>query len=270
VLLSSLLVGIAMVSDSEFVGTEKPTESETEESGDTELSVELGGLWAAGNTDTRTLSGKYDGSHRFDKNQFSTRGAILMGSSLLDADSDGRLDADERDAGRVETAKRQEAWIRYDRFHGDRDSFYALAGGFRDPYAGYDSRLNTQVGYSYLVVDPGDEGSASVVGELGLDVAREDVVDTATEPDLILAARASLSLRLDLKDAVSLTEELETLVNMERPDDSRVNSETSLTAKVSDIFAIKLSYRVRFDTQPVEGFARMDQTGLVTVVTSIF
>ena len=49
-----------------------------------------------------------------------------------------------------------------------------------------------------------------------------------------------------------------------------MNSETALTAKISDILALKLSYRLRLDTQPVEGFARIDQTGLVTVVTSIF
>ena len=89
-------------------------------------------------------------------------------------------------------------------------------------------------------------------------------------PDLILAARALLSLQVDIEDAISVSEELESLINVEDPEDSRVNSETALTAKISDILALKLSYRLRLDTQPVEGFARIDQTGLVTVVTSIF
>ena len=72
------------------------------------------------------------------------------------------------------------------------------------------------------------------------------------------------------EEAISFGEQVESLVSVQEPEDTRVNSETSLTAKLSDICAVKLSYRVNFDTQPVEGFAKTDQTGLVTVITSIF
>ena len=263
-----LLGGMAFAWDSEFAGTEKSGAPETEV--DTELSVELGGMWTVGNTDSRTLSGKYDGAHRVGKNKFSARGGTLMGSTRVDSNSDGRLDSAERLVGRVETANRQEAWLRYDRYQGKRDSFYGLAGGFRDPYAGYNSRLNAQVGYSYQIVAPEEDEKTSLVGEFGFDAARENVVDASVPPDMILAARALLSLQIDIEETISVSEELESLVNVEAPEDSRVNSETALTAKISDILALKLSYRLQLDTQPVEGFARIDQTGLVTVVTSIF
>ena len=264
-----LLVGAALASDSEFAGTEEPGSTEEEEV-DTDLSLELGGMWTLGNTDNRTLTVRYDGSQRWDQHKVSTKGGSITGSSLVDSNTDGRLDESERATGRVETAHRQEGWLRYDRYLGDRDSFYGLAGGFSDPYAGYDSRFNVQVGYSYLLVDREGDNGPRVIGELGFDGAREDIVGAAADPDIVYSARALLSLELTFEETISFGEQVESLVSVQDPEDTRVNSETSLTAKLSDICAVKLSYRVNFDTQPVEGFAKTDQTGLVTVITSIF
>ncbi len=261
------LVGAALASDSEFAGTEEPG-SAAEEEVDTDLSLELGGMWTLGNTDIRTLTVQYDGSQRWDQHKVSTKGGSITGSSLVDSNTDGRLDESERAAGRVETSHRQEGWLRYDRYLGDRDSFYGLAGGFSDPYAGYDSRFNAQVGYSYLLVGGEDETGPRVIGELGVDGAREDTVGSTIDPDIVYAARALISLEMAFEEAISFGEQVESLVSVQEPEDTRVNSETSLTAKLSDICAVKLSYRVNFDTQPVEGFAKTDQTGLVTVITS--
>ena len=95
------LVGAALASDSEFAGTEEPG-SDAEEEVDTDLSLEIGGMWTLGNTDNRTLTVRYDGSQRWDQHKVSTKGGSITGSSLVDSNTDGRLDDSERAAGRVE------------------------------------------------------------------------------------------------------------------------------------------------------------------------
>jgi putative salt-induced outer membrane protein YdiY len=47
-------------------------------------------------------------------------------------------------------------------------------------------------------------------------------------------------------------------------------SETSMTAKLTEGLALKFSYKLNYDSLPVEGYSKADQTGLVTVVTSVF
>jgi putative salt-induced outer membrane protein YdiY len=69
---------------------------------------------------------------------------------------------------------------------------------------------------------------------------------------------------------VEFISSLESFVNVVDPEDTRLNTEASIVAALSEMFALKLSYKLNYDAQPVEGFARADQTGLVTVVTTVF
>ena len=87
---------------------------------------------------------------------------------------------------------------------------------------------------------------------------------------MIYSARALVRFALDLEEGVALGQEVESLMNVEAPEDTRLNSETSLTAKLSESLALKFSYKLNYDTQPVEGYSEADQTGLVTVVTSLY
>lgn len=267
VVIALFLCGSVLAAESDFVGAE--TGSGVVDEPETTLSVELGGMFGAGNTDTRSLSFQLQGAHRWDRSKVSTKTSVLLGSAVLDEDDDGMLSEEERQEGRVETARRQEAWLRYDHYVNSGSSLYGLTGGYSDLHAGYNSRYNAQVGTSYTFL-AGETGlSPRLVGELGFDVAREDDVEV-TEPHLIYAARTLLSFQYAFEEAFTLAEELESLVNVQEPANSRVNSETSLTASIADGFALKFSYLVHYDHQPVQGFAKADQTGLITLMTSIF
>ena len=268
-LLQSLLLlsSTVFAAESRFEGVAKPLDKEIEES---KFDIAFGGMWSAGNTDSSTLSANYEGHHRWSRNQMSSKGAVTFGSAVADTDGDGRLSEQEKEAGRVETASRKEAWLRYDRHVGSRDSFYSLAGGYSDIYAGYDSRLNAQLGYSYRIVEAGKNKGPALTGEVGFDAAREDAVEQVNTVEMIYSARALLRFALALDDGVALGQEVESLMNVESPDDTRLNSETSLTAKLSEGLALKFSYKLNYDSQPVEGYSKADQTGLVTVVTSVF
>jgi len=269
-----LLSSTALAAESSFEGAAAPadqTKKETEK-----FDIAFGGMWSAGNTDSATLSASYDGYHRWKSHQLSSKGGVVFGSAIADTDGDGRLSDEEKAAGRVETAARKEAWLRYDRHLGEKDSFYGLAGGYSDVYAGYDSRINAQFGYSYRFLEAEEKKGTktkkgpALTGELGFDAAREDAVAAVDTVEMVYSARALLKFACDLDDGVVVGQAVESLMNMDSPEDTRVNSETSLTAKLTEGLALKFSYKLNYDAKPVEGYSKADQTGLLTVVTSVF
>jgi putative salt-induced outer membrane protein YdiY len=262
-----LLSSTAVAAESKFESAAATPSDDIEES---KFDIAFGGNWSAGNTESATLSASYEVHHRWNQHQMSSKGGVIFGSAVPDTDGDGRLSDEEKAAGRVETASRKEAWLRYDRHLGAKDSFYSLAGGYSDVYAGYDSRMNAQFGYSYRFVEAPEKKGPALTGELGFDAAREDAVASVDTVEMVYSARALLRFVVDLEEGLALGQELESLVNMETPEDTRVISETSLTAKLTEGLALKFSYKLNYDSQPVEGFSKADQTGLVTLVTSVF
>jgi putative salt-induced outer membrane protein YdiY len=274
-LLSSLLLlsSTAGAAESKFESATAAPSAEVEAS---KFDISFGGMWSAGNTESATLSASYDAYQRWSHHQLSSKGGVMFGSAVPDTNGDGRLSEDEKTAGRVETASRKEGWLRYDRHLGEKDSFYSLAGGYSDIYAGYDSRLNAQFGYSYRFLEAPEKKGPALTGELGFDAAREnavalvEAVSSEGNVELVYSARALLRFAMDLEEGFAVGQEFESLVNMEAPEDTRVISETSLTAKLTKGLALKFSYKLNYDSLPVEGFSKADQTGLVTVVTSIF
>ena len=268
-LLSSLLLlsSTAGAAESKF---ESATSTPSEDIEETKFDIAFGGMWSAGNTESSTLSAGYDAHQRWNRHQLSSKGGVIFSSAVPDTDGDGRLSEDEKAAGRVETASRKEGWLRYDRHIGTKDSFYSLAGGYADIYAGYDSRVNAQLGYSYRFLEAPEKKGPALTGELGFDAAREDSVASVDTVEMVYSARALLSFAVDLEEGFAVGQEVESLVNMESPEDARLISETSMTAKLTEGLALKFSYKLNYDSLPVEGYSKADQTGLVTVVTSVF
>ena len=263
------ITATSFAAESSFVGGELGKLEISSEA--TEFKLELGGMWSSGNTDTRTLTLQYDAGHVWRRNRVSTSGGIIFGSSVVDSDGDGRLSLDEKAAGRVEASNRTASWVRYDKLFDwtGSHSIYGLLGGYSDIYAGYDSRVNDQVGYSACLFTPDVETTPTITGEIGFDAAREEQVGGLI-PRSVYAARGLVSMGFTTHRGVEFVSSLESFVNVVDPEDTRLNSETSIVAALSELFALKLSYKIDYDAQPVEGFARADQTGLVTVVTTVF
>ena len=255
----------AFAADPSFVGTEKPLdEAEKIES---LLSAELGGAYTTGNTETWAINGGITGSHRWRRNKLSLVGGINVGQSIVDGDADGHLSEAERDGGYVETSRKYFGDGRYDRFFSKKDSLYFLAGALADPFAGYDSRVHGQLGYSRILVD---NKRFHAVAEIGADVAREDYVD-GTEPNtaMIYAAREMVGVTWNLSETAALSDTIEAYENVLNFSDSRVLNSASLTAKITGKLSLKLSHQLAFDNVPVEGFETLDQTVMGTLVASI-
>ena len=260
-----LLVPLAFGEESEFV---KPEEAGQKfEKPETHVSAELGGAWATGNADYYTANGKVTGSHRAGRNKVSLEAGVNLGQGLLDADGDGRLSDLERETERVEIARKYWGDLRYDRFVGQHASLYALGGALVDRFAGYDLRTHEQIGYSRLFVET---KVTTFKAELGADVAQEDYVE-GVDPNTatIWAGRAMAAVAHQFSESVSLTEQVEVYENILSVDDVRVLNQIALSTRLSNAFSVKVSNSLTFDNVPVEGYRKLDQTTLLSLVATL-
>ena len=264
-----IVTGLAFAQeDPVFEGTEQVEEPAAEEA-EGLLAAEFGGNVTTGNSAYYTFTSTLNGSYRWDKSKLGLVGGMLVGKGIVDGDGSGALEQAERDVGYVENARRYYADARYDYFVGEKDSLYFLAGAFIDPFAGYDLRSHEQIGYSRTFVDGED---TTFVGEIGMDYAQENYVDS---PDVdpgyrdVIAARVMLGVTHNFSESVGLSETIEVYENVLDPVDVRVLNSFALSAAMSEKLALKLSHNLIFDNQPVEGFKPLDQTTLVTLVATI-
>ena len=108
--------------------TEALKDHEEVKEADGELSAEFGGSVTTGNIAFYTVSASVRGGYKWSENRVSGVATALWGRGRTDADGNGSLDEAERAAPPVETARRAAGDLRYDRFFGDRNSFYLLGG----------------------------------------------------------------------------------------------------------------------------------------------
>ncbi len=267
-LILSLFAAPSFAEDPEFVGTQDPADAVEEPQ--TNLSAELGGAYADGNVWYYTLNSAVTFSHKWARNQISAAGSASLGRAASDANENGRIDDDERPdtIGELsENARRIEGMGRYDRFVSDRGSVYVLTGALSDIYSGYDLRSHEQVGYSYRLLD---SDTTTLRTELGADYAQEFYVE-GTDPDYnsIIAARVLVGLTHQLNESVSFSDEVEIYENVLDLSDVRVLNSAVLSTALSDVFSVKLSHKLNFDNQPVDGFKPLDHTTLVTLVATL-
>jgi putative salt-induced outer membrane protein YdiY len=268
-----LAVPFATAADPAFVGADAA--GQAFEKPETHLAAQLGGAFTTGNTQTYALNASLVGDHKWMRNKGSLSTGANLGRSILDANGDGHLDDAERAAGWAENARK--AWIdaRYDRFVGKKNSLYLLTGGLLDPFAGYDSRVHAQLGYSRVLVGgnpitPVGGDPTALVAELGVDGAREDFVD-GVDPNTayVIAGRVMVGLTHKFSDNVAFSDKVEVYENLLTPIDLRVLNVATLSAKLTDKFTLNLGHNLTFDNEPVEGFQPLDQATTVTFMASI-
>lgn len=222
-------------------------------------------------------------SHRAAKNEISLLAGLNVGGAkpvaLVTPTTGGGtvitpVEEPDRYVGNV---RRFAGEVRYDRFVTDTDSIYVLAGAFHDRYAGYDVRAHEQLGWSRILVK---DQTTELKSELGADWAQEDYI-LGTEPNHqnVVAARIGVGIvnkfgvpgtepdsfeeRVVLSDTVEV---YESVIDFE---DVRLLNTAALTSTLSGKLSLKLSHGLIFDNVPVEGFERLDQTTMVTLVASL-
>ncbi len=260
-----LLVARVGAADSVFAGSTAP--GQLLGAPLSSLSLQFGGNWTGGNTSAYTVTTGGNLARRWDRNRVSGTLAASIGRARADANGDGHLDAVERAAAPIETARRYAAEGRYDRYVGDRDSLYTLAGAAADPFAGQDLRAHGQFGVSRNFVTARDR---TLVGEAGADVAREDHVE-GVDPEIawVVAARVMVKGTYRFNPTVAAQVQAEVLDNVVAPSDLRVLSTVALGARMARRLEFQVSTQLAWDREPVEGFARLDQVTVASFVANV-
>lgn len=264
-MLVTMLLASAFAQDgSVFVD---PTSEDAAEKPEAHLSAELGGAVTSGNTEFWTLSATGSGSYKWKKNKFAFGLGALTGRGRVDANGDGTISDAERDAKLVETARKFTGDLRYDRFFGEKNSLYLLAGAFHDPFSGYQLRSHEQVGYSRLLAKT---DALELTTELGVDYAQE-FYNSGIDPSYqgIVAGKVLVGGSYTFNEAVSLSEQVELYENVVDPADLRLLNTAAITAKVGKPLSLKVGHTLIFDNVPVEGFRKLDHTLTLTLVATL-
>lgn len=201
------------------------------------LAFDLGFVNASGNTDVTTLN---VGEHL----SYVTGPWTLAHQTIA---IEGRSHG-------AETAAQYSTDLRIDRAFSPRFGAYALAGWYRNPFAGIGRRFGEGAGLTAkIIAQPHDVLS----GEAGISFVQER--NTALVTNSFSAGRGAVLYKHSFTDAANLQEALELLQNLKASVDRRVNSETSLTAPLSKRISLKAAYLIRFQNLPEPGFKKTDR-----------
>ncbi len=272
-MLTMLMIRAAMAQDVDTVDF-KETEKAIEEAvaPEADLSAEVGGAMTTGNTDFWTIKGTLNGGYRWAANKVTLTAMGLTGRNRADSDGDGILSDSERDSDRQLNALKFDSNLRYDRFLGAKASVYAMGGAYVDTFAGVEYRLTEQAGYSRSLVE---SETTELMVELGAAVIQESRVVPDPRPDdfvdyeTIFAARTLIGFSHTFNEKVNFSETIEAYENILSPKDLRLINRAALTTQLSENLALKLSNDLYYDNTPVEGFRKLDQTTMLSVVASI-
>jgi len=202
-----------------------------------QITLDLGFVSASGNANFTSLNLGEKLSDKVGRVVLSQNAKVLYGKT------DGATTSESYDAG----ARAQYALTK-------RIGAYALLTFQRDPFAGLASRWLGGPGLAVALVQSAHD-TLSV--ESGVTSTHER--NTANVTQSFAAARSAANFKHLFAGKAFATEALEWVANLKTSADSRVNSETALTAPLSRQIGLRVSYLVRFDNQPEPGFKKTDR-----------
>ena len=130
---------------------------------------------------------------------------------------------------------------------------YELFGWEKDRLAGIDYRYNIQLGGGYKIIDTVKN---QLSGEIGNDYTIEKY--TSGDDESFSSLKGYLKYIYSFSEHAGFSQEGEILYNLERSDDTRVNSITALSASLTNNLALKISYTIKYDESPPPGFKKTD------------
>jgi putative salt-induced outer membrane protein YdiY len=198
----------------------------------------------SGNSSNQTFGGNAMVSDKWGRNKvgFAANGAY------------GRAKDNATDVTTTNT-KNWKTVLRYDRYLTDPLSLFAFGHLGSDEPAGFNYRYGAATGLAHELwrTDPN-----FFKYELGFDYTREERV---TPPDQdVYSARTFLQYKYKISKSSMVGEDFEALFDLQRGNNVRLNSLTSLTFTLTEILAFQFGFGVRFDNDPVPGFKKTDTT----------
>lgn len=216
--------------------------SESSESNDTpwKHESELGIVVNGGNSQAETLNTKTQSTYALGGDQIR-----LWGQYIFSATS------------RIMKVRNWRVASAFDWYFSERTATFFSPGSEGDTFAGYQYRLNMDVGSKHFLIKNKED---SVMAELGYRYRFEKAVDAA----IYLYARSHF-IRLYIeqlhywRDGLFTKTWVELMPDLADSQNLNLNFEVSLTSAFNEHFALKLAYGGRYDHQPaVIGDERFD------------
>ena len=185
-----------------------------------------------GNTDTLSLAGKNEMKYLFNEKWSGSWGA---GAIYNEAD------------GKKET-ERYFTDLRADYSINDRWYAYGLGSWFQDKFSGFDHRfgIGPGLGYRFLI---GPTHFLSFEG--GVNYTYENYTDPEEGEDDFLEGRLFAKYEWVFSEKTKFYQGLQYLQSWEEIDTWKLSSETALITTLTDILALKISYSVLYNNDPI-------------------
>lgn len=133
---------------------------------------------------------------------------------------------------------------------------YGLMTLERNTFAGLASRFTGTAGLS-AVVASGKHHKVTLEG--GFSLNRQRGTGGGKKDIDFLGGRAAGTYTHKFNDNASFVQSVEFLPNFHRSEDLRINTESTVTAPLTRKIAVKISYALRYDGFPQEGFESTDR-----------
>ena len=224
-----IMLSLIMISAVQISEAAEEAKSKEEKRFSNETSFAL--VNTTGNSDTLTVAGKNEMKYKFtDK----WTGSWVVGGLYNKSDGD-------------KTAERYFTDLRADYAITDRWYAYGLGTWLRDKFSGFDNRygIGPGVGYKFLLGP-----KHFLLGETGLNYAYEDYSDPNEDNQQFLEGRLFGRYEWAFTEKIKFSQGLEYLQSFKTGSAYKLNSETALTTELTDILALKISYRVLYNNDP--------------------
>jgi putative salt-induced outer membrane protein YdiY len=124
---------------------------------------------------------------------------------------------------------------------------YTTGRWYRNELSGIKNRTAVSLGVGYLFFETPRH---TLTAELGGDWTNEEQVEQGSRD--FFGAQAIFDYTYKITETATFEGDLAILPNLDDTEDLRVNTALSVSAAISSVFALKVSYVLLFDNQPVE------------------
>lgn len=211
-------------------------------------SAEFSAVVVTGNSESTTISLANTFEYAWERAELIVDASALRTetTNLVFVNVDGDLTVND-----VEdvTAENYQVTTKYRRELSERFLWYGSLGWDRNELSGIADRYSAGAGVGWRLIETERQKLTGEVGATYVDETR--VPGTDPREQTFANARAFMGYERKIGDDSKLTGELEVLENLDDTDDLRANAVASLTSTLTELLSLKVSYKVRFDNQPV-------------------
>jgi len=175
------------------------------------------------------------------------------------------------------TVENIQARARYDRFLAKKWALFAQESFRKDRFQGLDLRLNFDPGFAYYVLIEEKQHLTFEAGyDLQYDVRTTEAIEAAELAGTPVAAtEVRHALRLfagydnSINEHVRFDTGLEYLQAFANAENFRINWVSSLTASLTEAFAVAAGFTLRFDNNPLPAVEQLDTITTLSLVYSL-